>query len=371
MFQPSSTIYLTKRSQSKLNETNDQPESKIIVRRRHRMASIILNRPRALNSLNLEMIRSIQKALDEIEADEHCRFVLFYGVGERGFCAGGDVKALAQAIQQKSALRADLILEQEYDMLLRLHRFHKPVIVLADGITMGAGLGLAASADMAVATERTRMAMPETRIGFFPDVGSTGWMFDKCPAGYPEYLGLTGYEMKGAETVRVGFATHLSPSNRLPELIHTLEAYDKSLSSSRIEAAKHLESDLDPFFQKDIPANTDMDRWVATYFQGKTSLIDITDPLRQCNIQTRLCDQVFERLAERSPTALAVTLKLLRHNEHLSLEDVFRSDLSAARFILDHPDYVEGVRARLVDKDDNPRWQPDSLEAVGDLDLKL
>ena len=161
------------------NETNVPPEPKVLIRRQHRMMSIVLNRPRALNSLNIEMIRSIQKALDEIEADEHFRFTLFYGTGERGFCAGGDVKALAQAIQQKSVSSADMILEQEYDMLLRIHRFPKPVIVLADGITMGAGLGLTASADIAIATERTRMAMPETRIGFFPDVGSTGWMFDR------------------------------------------------------------------------------------------------------------------------------------------------------------------------------------------------
>ena len=126
-----------------MKETNVQSESKILIRRQHRMTSIVLNRPRALNSLNLEMIRLIRKALDEIEADERCRFVLLYGAGEKGFCAGGDVKALAQAIQQKSAFSADMILEQEYDMLLRLHRFPKPVIVLADGITMGAGLGLA------------------------------------------------------------------------------------------------------------------------------------------------------------------------------------------------------------------------------------
>jgi enoyl-CoA hydratase len=354
-----------------MNEINVQPESNVLIRRRQGMMSIVLNRPRALNSLNLEMIRSIQKALDEIEADERYRFVLFYGAGERGFCAGGDVKALARAVQQKSALGADLMLEQEYDMLLRLHGFLKPVIVLADGITMGAGLGLAASADMAVATERTRMAMPETRIGFFPDVGSTGWMFDKCPAGYPEYLGLTGYEMKGAETVRVGFATHLSPWDRLPELINILEGYETNLTGSRNQAAKQLASALDPFFKKDITANTDMDEWVATYFEGKSSLVEIIESLRQCGIQTRLCDQVFDRLAERSPTALVVTLKLLRHNEHLPLEEVFQTELAAARFILNHPDYVEGVRARLVDKDDNPRWQPETIEAVKDPDLKL
>jgi enoyl-CoA hydratase len=354
-----------------LNEIDLQQNSEIIVRRNQRMMSIILNRPRALNSLNLDMIRLIQKALDEIEADERLRFILFYGTGKRGFCAGGDVKALAQAIQKKSAFGADLILEQEYNMLLRLHRFPKPVVVLADGITMGAGLGVAASADISVATERTRMAMPETRIGFIPDVGSTGWMFDKCPEGYPEYLGLTGYEMKGAETVRVGFATHLSPSDRLPDIINTLETYDQNLPSSRIDAANKLASLLDPFFKKDITPKIDMDEWVAAYFQGKASLVDIIESLRQCSIQTRLCDQVFDRLAERSPTALVVTLKLLRHNENLPLEDVFQADLTAARFILNHPDYVEGVRARLVDKDDNPRWQPDKIESVKDPDIKL
>jgi len=354
-----------------MNETSIPPESEILVRRQHRMASIVLNRPRALNSLNLEMIRLIQKALDEIVAEERCRFVLLYGAGEKGFCAGGDVKALARAIQQKSDFGADKILEQEYNLLLRLHRLPKPVIVLADGITMGAGLGLAASADIAVATERTRMAMPETRIGFIPDVGSTGWMFDKCPAGYPEYLGLTGYEMNGPETVRIGFATHLSPSDRLPELINILEGYEINLPGSRNQAAKQLASALDPFFKKEIAANTNMDQWVAAYFDGKSSLVDIIASLRQCSIQTRLCDQVFERLAERSPTALVVTLKLLRHNEHRPLEEVFQTELAAARFILNHPDYVEGVRARLIDKDDNPRWQPEKIEAVKDPDLKL
>jgi len=353
------------------NETNVQPESEVLIRRQHRMTSIILNRPRALNSLNLEMIRLIQKALDEIETDEYCRFVLFYGAGDKGFCAGGDVKALARAIQQKSAFGADMILEQEYNLLLRLHRFPKPVIVLAYGITMGAGLGLAASADIALATERTRMAMPETRIGFFPDVGSTGWMFDRCPAGYPEYLGLTGYEMKGDETVRIGFATHLASSDQLPEVINILERYGADLPSSRNQAAKQLTSTLDSFFKKDITAKTDMDEWVAAYFKGKSSLVKLIESLRQCSIQTRLCDQVFERLAERSPTALAVTLKLLRNNEHLPLDKVFQAELAAARFILNHPDYVEGVRARLVDKDDKPRWQPDNIEAVGELKLKL
>ncbi|MDH3558944.1 MAG: enoyl-CoA hydratase/isomerase family protein, partial [Deltaproteobacteria bacterium] len=126
-----------------MNELRDQTEPAILVGRHARMVSIVLNRPRVLNSLNLEMIRSIDHALDEIEADQSMQFVLLSGAGERGFCAGGDIKALAQAVQQKVSPTAEQILEEEYDLCLRLHRFPKPLIALADGITMGAGLGVA------------------------------------------------------------------------------------------------------------------------------------------------------------------------------------------------------------------------------------
>jgi enoyl-CoA hydratase len=354
-----------------MTELKSQGEPTVLVHRHDRMMTIVLNRPKVLNSLNLEMIRLIDKVLDEAEADKGCQFILFYGAGERGFCAGGDIKALAQAVQEKTAPSAEKILEEEYDLCLRLHRFAKPIIVLADGITMGAGLGLAAAADLVVATERTRMAMPETRIGFFPDVGATGWMFSKCPEGYPEYLGLTGYEMVGAEAVRVGFASHLLSSERLPELITALEGYSGSLSPTRSQGAEILLAELDHFFNKNIPMNPDMDEWVALYFAGKSSIAEIMKSLRQCTIQTQLCDGVFTRLAERSPTAVVLTLKLLRHNETQPIETVFRADLKAARFIVAHPDYVEGVRARLVDKDDKPQWQPPTIEEVGTLDLIL
>ncbi|MCG6918804.1 MAG: enoyl-CoA hydratase/isomerase family protein [Deltaproteobacteria bacterium] len=344
-----------------MTELKSQGEATVLAQQHGRMMTIVLNRPGVLNSLNLEMIRSIDKVLDLAEADERCQFVLFYGAGERGFCAGGDIKALAQAVQEHTTPSAEQILEEEYDLCLRLHRFAKPILVLADGITMGAGLGLAAAADLVVTTERTRMAMPETRIGFFPDVGATGWMFSKCPKGYPEYLGLTGYEMVGPEAVRVGFATHLLSSERLPELVITLEGYSGSLSPIRSQGAETLFAELDHFFDKNIPINPEMDEWVAVYFAGKSSMVRIMESLRQCTIQTQLCDGVFTRLAERSPTAVVLTLKLLRHNETQPLEEVFRADLRAARFIVAHPDYVEGVRARLVDKDDKPQWQPATI----------
>jgi enoyl-CoA hydratase len=352
-----------------MGEMTAPPDVPILVQRHPRMVSIVLNRPRVLNSLNLDMIRTLDGVLAEVEKEKRFQFVLLSGSGERGFCAGGDIRAIAGVVQEGSPARAVEILAEEYALLLRIHRFPKPVIALADGVTMGAGLGLAAAADLAIATEGTRMAMPETRIGFFVDVGATGWLFARCPAGYPEYLALTGYEVVGAEAVRVGFATHLTRSDRLLELKRLLEAYQKDLPPNRAEGARELAVACDRFFQREFPHRPHMDNWVATYFHGRTSMVNLMEDLRQCSIESDLCDGVFHRLGERSPTSVVLTLELLRHNEGRPLEQVFAADLAAARFVFSHPDFLEGVRARLIDKDDKPQWEPPTIEEVGPLDI--
>jgi enoyl-CoA hydratase len=356
---------------SAVSEAQAPPEPLLRVERHPRMMTIVLNRPRVLNSLNVEMITAFARALDEVEREERFQFVLLAGAGEKGFCAGGDIRAIAEAVRAGLSARALEILAAEYALCLRLHRFPKPVIVFAEGITMGAGLGLAAAADIAIATERTRMAMPETRIGFFVDVGATGWMFARCPKGYPEYLALTGYEVTAAEAVRVGFCTHLVGSAELPEVKRSLESWSLELPRERLSAARQLTTALDRFSTKGIPSKTEMDTWVEEYFSGKTSMVSLMEDLRQCSIFSELCDGVFQRLSERSPTSVVLTLQLLRHNEGRPLEEVFQADLNAARFIFSHPDFVEGVRARLIDKDDKPRWQPPTIEEVGQLNLKF
>jgi len=343
----------------------------VLVKKDHHTLSIGLNRPQVLNSLNHDMVRRIQRALDKAKQDNAIHLVLLYGEGERGFCAGGDIKAMAQAVREGKMEKALQFLEEEYALDLSIHRFPKPVVVLADGITMGGGLGLCGGADMVLATERTRSAMPETRIGFFPDVGATGWMFRKCPPGYPEYLGLTGYEMTGAECVRVGFATHLTASENGPKILNLLKKHSPRISKEKPTAVKQLIGLFEPFLDTRIPRKPEMDDWVKTYFAGKTSVTGILAELRQCSIFDDLCDGVFERLSERSPTALVVTLQLLSHNEGKHMEEGLRADLKAARYILAHADYLEGVRARILDKDDRPRWEPERLEKAGKIDLDL
>jgi enoyl-CoA hydratase/carnithine racemase len=252
-----------------------------------------------------------------------------------------------------------------------IHTLPKPVIVIADGITMGGGLGITAGAAISIATEKTRMAMPETRIGFFPDVGSTGWMFTKCPKGYPEYLGLTGYYMEGIECVRLGFATHFMNSKYIQQLIAALEQYQPEGVLSKKDLQQKIIEEISKYLDLNVPANRDMDNWVATYFAGKSDLNKILESLSNCRPQNNLCRDVFTSIAERSPTALVLTLKLLRHNEGRPLAEVFDAELKAALYISRHPDYIEGVRARLVDRDDKPFWKPDKISQVDLLDFKL
>jgi enoyl-CoA hydratase len=343
----------------------DQTEPPILITRSPGLMALVLNRPRVLNTLNREMIRLLARGLEAALAAADVSLVVISGAGDRGFCAGGDLKELTRAVQDGEVHLADQFFREEYGLDLMIHQSPKPVVVLAHGITMGGGLGLAAGADFVVATEATRMAMPETRIGFFPDVGGTGWLFTKCPPGYPEYLALTGYELLGAECVRLGLATHLVDSARLPELRQALKDCAEELPSDKPGAVAHLERLLAPFARRDIAPNPDLDAWVAARFAGQRSLQEIMAGLNQCSLELRLCEEVLRRLGERSPTALAVTLHMLRANEARPLEEVFHREALAAHFMITHPDYLEGIRARIIDKDDQPRWQPASIEALG------
>jgi len=346
----------------------DAPLSQpVLVKRSNQTLSIVLNRPRAVNSLDRRMVRLIREGLEEAENNPAVKRVLFYGEGEKGFCAGGDVKMMALLVGRGKIEECLAFLQEEYLVDLAIHRFPKPVIVLADGITMGGGLGLCAGADIVVSTEKTRSAMPETRIGFFPDVGATGWMFRKCPPGYPEYLGLTGYEMRGTECVRVGLTTHSVASADIPLIRTFLEESQPNVSAARAEAAEAIACLIEPFLQNEIPSKRAMDDWVRNYFAGKATVTAVVEGLRECSVFTDLCGDVFRELSERSPTALVLTLRLLRRNEGRTIEDVLLNDLHAARFILSHPDFLEGVRARLLDKDDKPRWQPETIEMAEQL----
>jgi enoyl-CoA hydratase len=348
---------------------NQQTELPVLIKRHSSMLSICLNRPHFLNVLTLDMVRMIRRAFDQASEDERIRFVMLYGSGERAFCAGADIRSLYEAAKAGKIERIEEFLQEEYDLDLKIHRFSKPVVVLAHGITMGGGLGFSSGADLVVVTEQTRMAMPETRIGFIPDVGATGWLFLKCPPGYPEYLGLTGYEMKGPDCVRLGLATQMIDSVSLPGVKQQLENFSGEIAQGRTEGAEHLRSALSSFFNKSIPTNPEMDAWVAEHFDGKTSVQEILGSLKACSLQNDLCQDVFSSVSERSPTALVLTLHLLRKNQNRPLEEVFAREARGAHFMVSQPDFQEGVRARIIEKDDQPRWHPSAIDEVPRIEI--
>jgi enoyl-CoA hydratase/carnithine racemase len=296
---------------------------------------------------------------------DRCKCVILLGAGDRAFCAGGDVKALARWIAEEEFGPAEVFFKEEYALDLSIHRFPKPIVVVADGITMGGGLGLAAGADVIIATERTRMAMPETAIGFFPDVGATGWLFSRCSEGYPEYIGLTGYELNGEEAVRCGLATHLVASERVAGILEACK--DLVIPADRRDAAMAIRSEVERHLKRKIPEKPSLDAWVKAHFSQKTSLKEILDSLEDDRPSDEQSGHILKTLAERSPTSLVLTFALLKLNRGQPLEKVFDAELKAARHMIRHPDYLEGVRAQVLDKDHQPRWQPNKLENVTDV----
>ena len=326
--------------------------------------SVILNRPGAINSLDRDMIRQATGCMRSCTGDEECRLVVLRGAGERGFCAGGDIKTVAGIVHAGDYDTALDFFRTEYELDLMVHRSPLPVVVVADGITMGGGLGLAAGADLVLATERTHMAMPETRIGFFPDVGASGWLHEKCPPGYPEFLGLTGYDVLGRESVRLGLAHVLVPSSRLPAALLAIEGLDLSAAPGRDEVVAAVRAVIAPFADAPPGREESMDAWVRENFHDARDVPSLLQGLRQCSGEAALCGRVFDSISGRSPTALALTLALLRTNWGKPMEQVFATELAAVKFIIRHHDFYEGVRARLIDKDNMPRWDPARIEEV-------
>ncbi|MGQ9842430.1 MAG: enoyl-CoA hydratase/isomerase family protein [Spirochaetota bacterium] len=332
----------------------------VIVRYNPQSLSIILNRPEAINSLTVEMIDAISDALIQARNNDSIHFVVIYGNGSKGFCAGGDIKKLYQACVQGDSNFIQEFYSKEYDLDFTIHTFPKSIIVIADGITMGGGLGLAAGAQFVIVTEKTVMAMPETRIGFFPDVGATGWLYTKCRKGYPKYLALTGDNLHGDECVHVGLAHHHILSHILPQCVDELE----NLRGSNKDIQLAIERTVLKYATTVQHDRNIKDEWVARFFDTEKPLQSILQSLAQCSTEHELCSGVFTRIAERSPTSLVMTDLLLKANKGKALDEVFARELQAAIFMTHHHDYREGVRARLIDKDNIPQWKPATIEEV-------
>ncbi|NXM12344.1 HIBCH protein, partial [Ploceus nigricollis] len=321
---------------------------------------ITLNRPKALNALNLSMIQQIYPQIKTWEQDPETFLIIIKGTGGKAFCAGGDIRAITEAGKVGDRLLQDFF-RGEYRLNNAIGTCKKPYVALIDGITMGGGVGVSVHGHFRVATEKTVFAMPETAIGLFPDVGG-GYFLPRLSGKIGYYLALTGCRLKGRDVLKVGIATHFVESEKLPALEKDLIAL-KSPSKEKIADllnSYHMKCTIDQ--EKKFALDEHMEK-INSLFSAN-SMEEIVKKLKQDGSPFAM--KQLETINKMSPTSLKLTLRQLREGASMSLQEVLRMEYRLSQACMKGHDFYEGVRAVLIDKDQSPKWKPAALEEVSD-----
>ncbi|MBP2055948.1 enoyl-CoA hydratase [Streptomyces griseochromogenes] len=330
-------------------------EESVLLHTAGRAAHITLNRPKALNALSHAMVRRIDEALTAWEHDPAVETVVITGAGERGLCAGGDIRAVHDDARDGDGTASAAFWRDEYHLNARIAHYPKPYVAVMDGIVMGGGVGISAHGSVRIVTERSRVAMPETGIGFVPDVGGT-YLLSLAPGELGTHLALTGAQIGAADALLCGLADHYVPSD-------ALRAFVADLADLTVEQvlARHTQS----------PPTGELAgrrEWIDACYAADTVEEIVRRLLAHGDTAAK---EAAETLLTRSPSALKVTLAALRHARRLgSLERVLDQEYRVSCAALSTPDLVEGIRAQVIDKDRNPRWSPATLAEVTDTDVE-
>ena len=326
----------------------DTAEPTIIARREGAAGTLLMNRPKALNALDLAMIRGFQAALDAWKDDPGVRLVVLEGAGGRAFCAGGDVRRIREFALAGDTESVESFFAEEYAVNRGIATFGKPWVSLIDGVCMGGGIGLSVHNGPRVVTENAMLAMPETAIALFPDVG-TSYVLPRLPGAIGTWLALSGARLKGADAVHAGLADHYVPRERLPALRAALLDGDADVVRRFAEPAPEASF---------APHRAAIDRCF-----GQDSMPGILAALAAEG--TAWAAEQTAILRRMSPTSLSVSLELLRRSAGATLDECLAMELALTRVVVHrHPDFREGVRSVLVDKDGKPSWTPSTIEAV-------
>ncbi len=317
------------------------------------LGRILLNRPKVINVLNDPMVSSVLAQLQDWAVDDAVFAVSIQGAGERGLCAGGDVRALRTALLAGSA-GALRFWADEYRLNAAIDSYPKPFVAFMDGIVMGGGVGISAHGSLRLVTERSRVAMPETTIGFSPDVGSL-FLLSRAPGEIGTHLALTGLPVGGADAVSAGLADALVASADISRII------------ARLAAGESLDAGVgNTSAVGDLGAQRD---WIDSCYAGNDP-VTILRALR--GHPTPGAQQGADVLASRSPLAVSTALEAIRRAGRMNtLAQVLEQDLMLGGGLADSADFVEGVRALLVDRDNAPRWSHRSLEDVDAAEVAL
>ena len=337
-------------------------QSDVIISNKGGVGRIVLNRANALHALNIPMCETILSALTAWASDDSVHLVLVtHADGTRGFCSGGDIRMLAES-GAGDATEAREFFATEYRMNAAIKAFRKPCITIMDGVTMGGGVGLSVHGSHRVATERTLFAMPETGIGLFPDVGG-GWFLPRLRGELGTWLAMTGARLKGADVAAARVATHFLPSELVPNLISQIESADFSNGAAEmlgeiLKSATHT-----------VPAGS-FEAHMETINQcfSSDSAEAIVQALKADG--SEWAQNQVETIATKSPETVKVALRQLREGGKLeSFEENMRMEYRIGWRKVCSPDFLEGVRAVIIEKDHAPNWSPASLEAVSDGDV--
>ena len=331
--------------------TGQEPE--VLIEAKNGLGHITLNRPKAINALNHDMVRVMAEALTEWAADDSVRAVVVRGAGERGLCAGGDIVSIYHDARD-GGTGSQEFWRDEYILNAAIGRYPKPYVAIMDGIVMGGGVGISAHGNVRIVTERSSIAMPETGIGFIPDVGGT-YLLSRTPGEIGTHIALTTGRMKAGDAIALGFADHFVPSDALDKFVAALET--GSVDDALAEYFR-------PAPESTLLAQRD---WIDATYSADT-VEEIVERLRSSDVDE--ARSTAEQILAKSPVALKVTLRSLRHARTLgSLEEVLNEEFRVSSASLNSHDLVEGIRAQVVDKDRNPQWSPPTLVDVTAADI--
>ncbi len=334
-----------------INPSNEATFDEVLFEKRGRLGVVTLNRPKAVNALTEPMVVAMREQLEAWADDDDVQTVLVRGAGDRGLCAGGDIVAIYDDMLRGGNITANFW-AAEYRLNLLISRYPKPYVAFMDGLVLGGGVGVSAHGSVRVVTERTRTGMPETTIGFAPDVGGT-LLLSGSPGESGTHAALTATHLDGADALFLGLADHFVPSEQLDALAAALED----------EAA---ETAVGRFAEQAPPsALATQQRWIDECYAADDAE-EIVARLRSAGGEAA---QAAETIEAKSPTSVKVTLEALRRARGLSLAEVLDQDYRVGLHCLRGPDFREGIRAQVVDKDRNPQWRPATLSEVTDDDV--
>ncbi|MGK9063605.1 enoyl-CoA hydratase/isomerase family protein [Stutzerimonas chloritidismutans] len=337
-----------------------QAEAPVLIEFRNRVGYLTLNRPAGLNAVTLDMVRVLHRQLKDWADDQDVVAVVLRGAGEKAFCAGGDIRSLYDSYQNGDNLHRDFF-EEEYALDQYIHAYTKPLLALMNGFVLGGGMGLVQGASLRVISERTRMGMPEVGIGYFPDVGGS-YFLSRLPNHLGFYMGLTGHHVGSADSLFAGLADYCLPHEQFAELERRLDEQDWSMPP--LQALTNLLVSMGSPELPDAPFKT-----LAPAIDEHFSHDNVAAIRQSLASETRAeyrdwAAETLKTMDSRSPLSMSVTLEMLRRGRNASLAECFAMELHLDRQWFDEGDIIEGVRALIVDKDKNPRWNPPTLDEV-------